>query len=30
MKLLLDHPRTREELKRWAADKQLFFAYFFF
>jgi hypothetical protein len=30
MKLLLDHPRTREELKRWAGEKQLVFAHFFF
>ena len=30
MKLLLDHPRTREELNHWAADKQLIFAHFFF
>ena len=30
MKLLLDHPRTREELNRWAADKQLVFAHLFF
>jgi len=30
MKLLLDHPRTREELNYWAADKRLVFAHFFF
>jgi hypothetical protein len=30
MKLLLDHPRTREELSRWAGGKQLVFAHFFF
>jgi predicted RND superfamily exporter protein len=30
MKFLVDHPRTREELNCWAADKQLVFAHFFF
>jgi hypothetical protein len=30
MKFLVDHPRTREELDHWAADRQLVFAHFFF
>jgi hypothetical protein len=30
MKFLVDHPRTRVELKKWAEGKQLIFAHFFF
>ncbi|KAH9215480.1 hypothetical protein DL95DRAFT_500507, partial [Leptodontidium sp. 2 PMI_412] len=30
MKLLVDHPQTRVEVKKWAEGKQLIFAHFFF
>ncbi|KPM44185.1 hypothetical protein AK830_g2336 [Neonectria ditissima] len=30
MKLLLEHPRTRQELRHWANGKTLVFSYFFF